>query len=257
MPASLHHVEAGPAGAPALVLSPSLGTTGEMWAPQVPALAERFRVVSVDHRGHGGSDVAPGPTTFDDLGADVVALLDRLGIERTSWAGVSLGGMLGMWLATHHPERVERLALVCTSAHLPPAEAWYERAATVRGDGGTAGIADAVVSRWFTPGFAAREPDVVAAHRAMLLGVDPAGYAGCCEAIAGMDLRPDLPAAVAPTLVIAGADDPATPPVMSEEIVDGLATAHLEVVADAAHLASVEQSPQVTGLLLDHLGEVT
>jgi len=200
MVASLHHVEVGRVDGPVVVLGTSLGTSTAMWDPQVRALAERCRVVVLDHRGHGGSGVVDGPATIDDLGGDVLVLLERLSIDRFSWVGLSLGGMVGMWLATRRPGRVERLALVCTAAHLPPAEAWLERAATVRRDG-TAAIADAVVGRWFTPGFIARDPAVVDAHRAMLLATSPEGYASCCEAIAGMDLRPDLPAATVPTLV--------------------------------------------------------
>jgi 3-oxoadipate enol-lactonase len=253
MGASLHHVEAGRADAPVVVLSPSLGTTVAMWGPQVPPLADRFRVVAVDHRGHGGSEVVPGSATVDDLGGDVLALLDGLRIDRVSWAGVSLGGMVGMWLAAHAPERVERLALVCTAAYLPPARAWRERAATVRRDRGTAGIADAVIGRWFTAAFARREPVIAAAHRAMLLGTPAEGYAACCEAIAGMDLRPDLPAVTAPTLVIAGADDPATPPAYADEIAGAIPTARVAVVPEGAHLASVEQPDLVTKLLMDHL----
>jgi 3-oxoadipate enol-lactonase len=252
MVASVHHVEVGRFDGPVAVLGTSLGTTTAMWDPQVPALAERCRVVVLDHRGHGGSEVVDGPATIDDLGGDVLALLERLSIDRFSWVGLSLGGMVGMWLATRRPGRVERLALVCTAAHLPPAEGWLERAATVRRDG-TAAIADAVVGRWFTPGFIERERAVVEAHRAMLLATSPEGYASCCDAIAGMDLRPDLPAATVPTLVIAGADDPATPPSFAEEIATGISGARLEIVPDAAHLASVEQPALVTKLLVDHI----
>jgi 3-oxoadipate enol-lactonase len=237
MVASLHYVEGGRVDGPVVVLGTSLGTTTAMWDPQVPALAERCRVVLLDHRG---------------LGGDVLALLERLSIDRFSWVGLSLGGMVGMWLATRQPERFERLALVCTAAHLPPAEGWLDRAATVRREG-TAAIADAVVGRWFTPGFIERERAVVDAHRAMLLATPPEGYASCCDAIGGMDLRPDLPAATVPTLVIAGADDPATPPSFAEEIADGIPWARLEVLPDAAHLAGVEQPALVTKLLVDHI----
>jgi 3-oxoadipate enol-lactonase len=252
MAASLHHVEVGRIDGPVVVLGTSLGTTTAMWDPQVPALAERCRVVVLDHRGHGGSEVVAGPATIGDLGGDVLALLERLRIDRFSWVGLSLGGMVGMWLATRQPDRVERLALVSTAAHLPPAEGWLDRAATVRRDG-TAAIADAVVGRWFTPGFVERERAVVDAHRAMLLATAPEGYASCCDAIAGMDLRPDLPAATVPTLVIAGANDPATPPSFAEEIADGIPGAGLEVVPDAAHLGNVEQPARVTKLLVDHI----
>lgn len=252
MTATVHTSEHGRPDRPVVVLSPSLGTTGAMWAPQLPALAEWFRVVVVDHRGHGGSDVVAGPATVGEFGRDVLAALDRAGVERFAWAGLSLGGMVGMWLAAHAPGRVERLALLCTAAHLPPAAAWRERAAAVRARG-TAAVAEAVVARWFTPGFISRRPGDVEAHRSMLLATPPEGYAACCDAIAAMDLRPDLAAVVAPTLVIAGADDPATPPSYAGEIAAGIAPARVEVVADAAHLANVEQPDLVTKLLVDHL----
>ncbi|HZD65333.1 MAG TPA: 3-oxoadipate enol-lactonase [Acidimicrobiales bacterium] len=253
MAARLHHREAGRSDGPVVVLGTSLGTTTAMWEPQLDELGKRFRVVVVDHRGHGGSEVVPGPAEIADLGGDVVALLDGLGIEACSWAGVSLGGMVGMWLAAHHPARIEATALVCTAAHLPPPQAWHDRAATVRAEG-MAGVADPVVARWFTPGFAEREPAVVDAHRAMLLGTSAEGYAACCEAIATLDLRDALPAITAPTLVISAAQDQATPPPFGEAIAGAVPGARLEVIPDAAHLANVEQPAVVTKLLADHLG---
>ena len=251
----------GPAGAPILVLSSSVGTATELWRPQLAALTDRFRVVRVEHPGHGAApsgDAVGGvdpPATLAALGARLLRLLDGWGIERVSYAGLSLGGMVGMWLAAYAPDRVERLALLCTSAYLPPVRGWRERAATVRAEG-TAAIADTVVGRWFTPAFAAANPAVVAAHRAMLTAVDPTGYAACCEAIGGMDLRADLSRIVAPTLVIAGADDPATPVEHARVIAAGVPGARLEVLAGAAHLANVEQPERTTRLLLDHFGPV-
>ena len=158
MPEALHHESAGDERAPALVLGCSLGTAAAMWEPQVAALAEHLRVIRYDHRGHGASPVPPGPYEIEDLGRDVLALLDRLGIERASVGGVSLGGMVAMWLGANAPDRVERLVLCCTSAHLPPASAWAERAAAVREAGTTEVVADAVVARWLTPAFAAAHP---------------------------------------------------------------------------------------------------
>ena len=133
MAETLFQRSSGPAGAPALMLGGSLGTNLDMWRPQLPALSERLRVVRFDHRGHGGSPVPRGPYTLDELGTDVLALVDRLGLQRASYCGLSLGGMVGMWLAAHAPERIERLVLVCTAAHLPPAEGWLTRAEQVRG----------------------------------------------------------------------------------------------------------------------------
>lgn len=242
----------GPPGAPVLVLGGSLGSTAAMWDPQVPVLSRSLRVVRYDHRGHGGSRPAAPPTSLADLGADVVALLDHLGVRRAALGGVSLGGMVAMWVARHHPERVESLALVCTSARLGPPEAWRERAATVRSQG-MAAIADGVLARWFTPGWAERHSDVVARLREDFLAVDPDGYAGCCEAIGAMDLLDDLARVTVPTLVVAGADDPATPPVHAEAIAARVPGARLVVVPDAAHLGSVEQPAAVTALLAAHV----
>ena len=249
----LHHEEAGPPDGPALLLSGSLGTTLRMWDPQVPALSARRRLVRLDHRGHGGSPVPDGPYTIDELGRDALALLDRLGLERASWCGLSIGGMVGMWLAAHAPERIDRLVLLCTSAHLPPASAYTERAATVRAAGTPAVAADMVVGRWFTPAYAGEHPDVVARHRAMIVATPAEGYAGCCEAIARLDLRGDLSRIVAPTLVIAGAQDPSMPPAHGEAIARAIPSARIEIVPDAAHLASVQQSDVVNRLITDHL----
>ena len=243
---------AGPPGAPVLVLGNSLGTSAEVWDRQVPALAGKFTLVRYELPGHGGSGARPGPYTIAELGAGVLALLDALGVERAGYCGISLGGMIGMWLAANAPSRIAALGLVCTAAHLPPAGDWQERAARVR-TAGMASISAAVVSRWFTPAYAELAPSVVAGFRAGLEGTDPEGYAGCCEAIADMDLRPDLPAITAPALVIAGADDPATPPEYGAVIASGIDGARLEVIPGAAHLAAVSAADPVTAALTTHL----
>ena len=248
----VHHTEHGPADAPVVVLLGSLGSTLEMWEPQVAVLAERFRVVTYDARGHGRSPVPRGPYALDDLVDDAVALLDRLGVERASFVGLSLGGMTAMRLAAREPHRVERLALLCTSALLGPAAAWHDRAALVRAEGAAA-VADAVVARWFTDELRARSPQVVARMRGMIATTPREGYAGCCEAIAGMDLRGDLARVAAPTLVVAGAEDPATPPEHLRAIAGGLADARLVVLPGAAHLASWEQAVAVNAALAVHL----
>jgi 3-oxoadipate enol-lactonase/4-carboxymuconolactone decarboxylase len=224
-----------------------------MWTPLVGPLAERFRVIRIDARGHGGAPASPpgAPCDLAALGADVLGVLDELGIERAALAGLSLGGMTAMWLAIHHPERVGRLALLCTSAHLAPASSWLDRAAAVRADGMSA-IADAVVARWITPGLAARDPALVADLRAMLTGVDTESYAQCCEAIAAADLRADLGRIAAPTLVLAGADDQALPPGHARVTADAVPGARLVVLDDAAHVATVEQPGAISRLLLEH-----
>jgi 3-oxoadipate enol-lactonase len=248
----LHYEVDGPAGSPVVLLGGSLGSTHEMWEPQVPALAERFRVVRYDHRGHGKSPVTGGRFELADLGGDVLALLDRLGAPRAHLVGLSLGGMVSMWLAAHAPERVDRVALLCTSARLGPASGWTERAATVRAEG-TGAVAEAVVERWFTPDFAAREPELVDRMRAMVASTPAEGYAACCEVIARMDLTGDLASITAPVLAIAGADDPATPPEHLEAVVAGVPDGRLAVVEPGAHLANVEAADVVNRLLLDHL----
>jgi 3-oxoadipate enol-lactonase len=242
----------GPSGAPTVVLSNSLGSTPAMWDPQFPALAERFRVVRYDHRGHGRSPVPDGPYDLDDLGADVLALLDRLELERVHWCGLSLGGMVGMWMAINTPERIDRLVLCCTSARLGPPEMWADRAATVRAHGVDA-IADAGIERWLSPGFIAREPDTAVRIRAMLAGTPAEGYAACCGVIERMDLLDRLGEITAPTLVVAAAQDPATPPEHGERIAASIPGARIEVIEDAAHLAAVEQSDAITELIAGHL----
>jgi 3-oxoadipate enol-lactonase len=248
----VHYELSGPADAPPLVLSNSLGSSLAMWDPQMPALTERFRVVRYDQRGHGASPVPPGPYSIDDVGADALALLDRLGIERARWCGLSLGGMTGMWLAINAPERIDRLALLCTSAKLGPPENWAERAATVRAQG-TQAIADAGLQRWVTDEFVATHPDKAAWLRQMMLDTPDEGYAGCCEVIQHMDLTPRLAEIRAPTLVIAGDQDPATPPEHAERIAAAIDGARMEVVSPGRHLASFERAEEVTALLLEHL----
>lgn len=242
----------GPPGAPVLVLGNSLGTSRTVWDRQVAALGERFRLLRFELPGHGGSTAWPGPYTIAGLGAGVLALLDSAEVERAAYCGISLGGMIGMWLAANAPDRVAALGLVCTSACLPPADGWRARADQVLATG-LASISVQSAGRWFTPGFASREPEVVASFVAELESTDPVGYAGCCLAIADMDLRADLSSIKAPTLVISGADDPATPPDHGAAIADGISGARQIVVKDAAHLANVSSPAEVTAALLDHL----
>jgi 3-oxoadipate enol-lactonase len=244
----------GGADAPVVILSGSLGSTRAMWDAQMPALTRVFRVVRYDLRGHGRSPVPPGPYDIADLGADLVALLDRLGVARAHLCGLSLGGMVSLWTAAHHPERVERLVVCCTSALLGPAAMWIERAAAVTA-GTTAVVADAGVSRWFTPGFRARQPALMQRMRDMIASTSTVGYVACCGAIERMDLRPDLAAIRAPTLAIAGADDPSTPPADLAAIADRIAGCRLAVIDDAAHLANIEQPQRTTDLILKHLDE--
>ena len=249
--AELNYLLEGPEEAPILVLSNSLGTTLGMWDDQAPILRERFCLLRYDHRGHGGSPVPSGPYTLEDLGRDALAMLDGLGIERASFCGLSIGGAVGMWLASEAPERIERLVLCCTAARFD-FEAYDARARKVRAEG-VGSITDAVLERWFTPEFRAARPETVEWAGSMLRGTPAEGYAGCCEAIRDADLRDRLKDIRAPVLVIAGAEDPATTVDQAESIRDSIPGARLVVIEGAAHLANVEQPDHVTRAILDHL----
>jgi 3-oxoadipate enol-lactonase len=240
----------GAADAPVVVLANSLGATRSMWDPQVPLLAERYRVVTYDARGHGESPAPAGPYTLDDLVDDLIALLDEVGAQRAHVAGLSLGGMTAMRLAAREPARVDRLALLCTSAN-PDPQVFLDRAAAAR-SGGTAPLAPTVVGRWLTPGYAAAHPELVARLEAMVAGADDEGYAACCEVVAGLDLREDLARITAPTLVVSGLEDPALPPEHQQLIADGITGARLVTVSPGAHLPNLEQPLQVAGALLGH-----
>ena len=252
-PVALHHLLEGPEDASVPVMANSLGATLNMWDQQSGILRDHFRLLRYDHRGHGDFPVPPGPYTIDGLGRDVLALLDRLEIQGFSFCGLSIGGMVGMWLASEVPERVERLVLCCTSPRFVPPDAWDSRAAAVRADGVDA-IAGAVLERWFTQVLHESHPEVVEWAGQMLRDTPAEGYAGCCEAIRDADLNYRLGAIRAPTLVIAGANDPAAPVEQAEAIRDGIPDARLVVIPQAAHLANVEQPEDFTRAMLDHLG---
>jgi 3-oxoadipate enol-lactonase len=242
---------------PVLVLGNSLGTTCGLWDPQLPVLAREFRLLRYELPGHGGPGAGaepppPGPYRLADLGTAVLALLDEHGIDRASYCGISLGGMIGMWLAAHAPDRIAALGLCCTSAHMPPASGWLDRAALVRTKG-MASVTGLALERWFTPEFARSSPAVIATIAAMLDSANPEGYAGCCEAIAAMDLRPSLGSVTAPTLVIAATEDPSTPPAHGALIARAIPGARLTVIRGAAHLANVQTPGPVTAALREHL----
>jgi 3-oxoadipate enol-lactonase/4-carboxymuconolactone decarboxylase len=253
----LHFRVNGPEGAPPLLLGPSVGTSLAVWEPQVTALARDHRVIRWDLPGHGGTpasvlpDPAPGRTTMADLADLVLDLADALGIDRFAYAGVSLGGAVGLHLAVHHPDRLASLAVVCSSARFGAPTAWHERAELVRAKG-TGPVADGgQLDRWFTPSFhASLEADALLGD---LRAADPVGYAACCDALASYDLRDALPGITVPTLVVAGREDPASPPAHAREIADGVPGASLTEVAHAAHLAGVEQPAPVLGALRAHL----
>ena len=253
MTVELNHRINGPYDAPVVVFSNSLGASMEMWTPQIPALSNRFRVLRYDQRGHGDSPVPAAPWDLSDMGHDLLNLLDRNGIERVHFVGLSMGGAAGMWLALHAPERIDRLVLLCTSARFGSAELWSERAAAVR-EHGTESAADAGIERWFTAAFREREPAVVARYRAMIAAQPDEGYARCCGVLERTDLREEVSAIAAPTLVVAGAQDPSTPPDPDGKLLaERIPGARFEILDPAAHLASVERAETVTDQILDHL----
>jgi 3-oxoadipate enol-lactonase len=250
---SIAYTVDGPDDAPVVLLGPSLGTTAELWRDVVPALAAHFRVVRYDHRGHGASPVPPGPYGIADLGSDLLLLLDRLGVERAHFAGISMAGMASMWAAANAPDRVDHLMLMCTSAQLGPPEAWALRAQTVQ-DKGMDAIADAVVARWVPPEFARSHPEVMAWLRGLLVSSPVDGYAACCAAIETMDLTPILGRITAPTLVVAGLADEATPPAHAQRIVAGIPNARLVLAAGAAHIPHVSRPDLIVDQLVSFLG---
>ncbi|MEB3967108.1 3-oxoadipate enol-lactonase [Streptomyces kunmingensis] len=246
----LHHrLEGSPAASP-LVLGPSLGTSMALWDQVAPELSISHRVVRWDLPGHGKSDaglIGPGATVADLAGL-VLDLADSLGLDRFAYAGVSLGGAVGLYLAVHHAERLSSLAVLCSSAHFGDAGPWRERAALVREEG-TGGVAETAPARWFTPGFTV--PRLVADNR----DADPGAYAACCDALAAFDLRDRLGEISVPTLLVAGRADPATPPAHLREIADAVPGAELVELAGASHLAVAERPEAVLGALRTHLGQ--
>jgi 3-oxoadipate enol-lactonase len=249
---TLAHRLDGPEDAPLLVLSPSLGTTTELWDGCLPQLAARFRVLRHDLPGHGDSPVPDGPVRIEDIACGVLALLDGLGVRRASFCGVSIGGMVGQWLGANAPERLERLALCCTGAKLGRREDFLSRAELVRREG-TGVTVDGARERWFTAAFR----DAPAARRMLerLAEIPAEGYAACAEAVGEWDFRDELHRVAPGTLVLFGDDDPVTPSAVRETLLDGIPDARPAFVAHAAHLANVEQPEAFTAAVLAHLLE--
>ena len=225
-----------------VVLCGSLGSESSIWEPQLPVLEGR-RVVRIDHPGHGGAPVV----SFTDIGELASRALAAVPAGPFSFVGLSLGGAVGMQLALTVPERVDRLVLASTAARFDNPEQYLERAALVRAQG-LAAIVDAVLARWFTPAF-----DDLAPYREAMLAIDPEGYARCCEALARWDVRDTLAGVSAPTLVIAGADDPSTPPAVLEQVAQRIPGARFEVIEHAAHISSVERADEFNRLIEEHL----
>lgn len=242
----------GPKTAPWLVLSNSLGTTADMWEPQISPLRSRFRVVRYEHRGHGGTVAPAGPYGIEDLGSDLVDVLDAVGADRANLLGLSLGGTVAMWLAASHPERVERLVIAASKAYWPPSHAWQDRADLVLREG-TIGLLDALMARWFTEPFAAGRADLRSTVAAMLSAADPEGYAGCCGVLGALDLRRHLSAIEATTLVLVGGADPVVSIGDAVDVAEAIPGSSLQMISPAAHLINLEQPERFTAAVIDHL----
>ena len=241
----------GPADAPVLMFSNSLGTNFAMWEPQMAALVERFRVVRYDTRSHGGSVISTGDYGIDTLGRDVLRILDALAIQRVHFCGLSMGGATGMWLALHAPERIERLVLANTAAKFGTAERWNARIDAIR-KGGMAAVTGAVIETWFTAEFRARSPAAVAPLRAMLLGAPVDGYLAACRAVRSVDLSEAIGGIAQPTLVVVGAHDVATTPAQGRAIAQSIPGARL-IELPAAHISNVEAASAFNAALIDFL----
>ncbi len=246
----LHYQVEGRDDAPWLILSNSLGTTLDMWAPQMPAL-QGFRVLRYDTRGHGKSAIPSAPCSIAQLGKDVIALMDALGVTRAHFCGLSMGGMTGMWLGIHQPKRIDRLVLCSALPYLGAPDVWNARIAKVQGEG-MASIVPAVIDRWFTQAFQQRAPAQVEQVRRMLLNCDPAGYTANCAAVRDMDQRDGVAAITAPTLIIAGKHDQSVPPADAKKLTGEIAGARF-VELNAAHLTNWEAAEAFTAELLGFL----
>jgi len=255
--ADLHYDVSGPRDAPAIVLSGSIASSLACWDYQAAVLSRTHRVIRYDHRGHGLSAVPDGPYTIADLGHDVVGLLDELNVPVASFCGLSLGGMVGMWVAAHAPERLNRLILSSTTPQVPT-KPWEGRMAMVR-QAGTKTLAGPTMERWFTQSFRDSHSGVVSRIADMVRLTPDRGYLACSEAMVGMNLWPDLARIRAQTLLVAGFDDQAVPPSTAEQIAqairEGGGDASVAVIHGAAHLVNVEQPEVFTSLVVGHLLE--
>lgn len=241
----------GPAEAPVLLLSNSLSSDMTMWDPQIAAWSKDYRVVRYDSRGAGKTEAPDRPYSIAELGRDALALMDKLKIAKASWCGLSKGGMVGMWVATHHPERLNRVVLANTAARMGPPDLWNTRIQTAR-KGGMEAIVEATVNRWFTAGFVTSDQTTIAKVRKMILSTPAHGYAACCTAIRDMDQREAISAITLPVLVIIGSHDPATPPAAGRFIHSQIKGSGL-VELDAAHVSNLEQTEAFASAVLDFL----
>lgn len=250
----LARVIEGPDDAPAVVFLHSLGSDVSMWGPQAADLARDHRVVRIDTRGHGESPAPDGPYSLGQLGHDVIAVADDLGLDTFHLVGCSLGGLTALWVAVTHGDRLRSLTAANTAAKVATADFWQARIDAVRAHG-LAGIRDDVVARFFATGFAQAHPDWFAEALEVFEQADPDGYVGCCAALAHADLRDDVGAITVPTLVIGGEQDVATPPADAEWLHDHVPDSRLVVLPDAAHLSNLDQPEAFTRALRTHLQE--
>jgi 3-oxoadipate enol-lactonase len=234
----IHYDLAGPTSAPALMFSNSLGATLSMWDPQMPEFQKKFRVLRYDTRGHGQSSVTPGPYAIEQLGRDVLALLDELQLDRVYFCGLSMGGQTGMWLALNAPARLHKLILCNTAAKIGTPDIWNTRIEAVR-KGGMKGISTVVMERWFSTAYRTQSPDVVASTKLMVEGANPESYVANCAAIRDFDARETIATIRVPTLVIAGTHDAATTPVDGHYLADHIPGARY-VELNTAHLSNIE-----------------
>ena len=248
---NIHYEITGPANAPAVVLSNSLGSNFEMWDAQMPELRKTYRVLRYDTRGHGKSQVTPGPYSFEQLARDVLALADSVNIDKFSFCGLSMGGVTGMWLALNAGKRLYKLVLCSTGAKIGNAETWNARIEAVR-KGGTKSIAATTMERWFTSRFREREPQTVERIKKTLENTNTEGYIACCEALRDADFREKVASISVPTLVISATHDPAAPPTDGKFLAKQIAGARY-VELDAAHLSNIEQRDQFTQEVLNFL----
>jgi len=242
---------AGPERGPTLMLCNSLGTDLHMWDPQLHAFSQIFRLIRYDRRGHGKSGVTKGPYNMETLARDALAIMNGLGVQKVSWCGLSMGGMVGQWLGANAPDRIERLVLSNTHYYYPMKDFWHDRIKTVS-EKGLPAIVKGNMERWFTQEFREREPEVIAHMTDTFLKTPVEGYLACCAAVRDMDHRELLAQIKAPTLVIGGRSDLATPLEAAIHIQKHIPGASLTVL-EAAHISNVEQASAFTGEVLGFL----
>ena len=249
----IHYRVEGSVDAPVVMFSNSLGADLAMWDSQAAALLSRYRVLRYDTRGHGKSSAPAAPYTIEALGRDALAVIETLRIPRLHFCGLSMGGVIGQWLAIHAPDRLRKLILASTAAKIGTAETWKARIDAVA-NGGIESVADAVLARWFTPAFLAAAPSIVAKVRATMIAADRAGYIRCCEAIRDADLRDAVAEIRAQTLVISATHDLSTPPVDGRFLAERIPNAQY-VELDAAHVSNIECAERFTAVLTQFLEE--